>query len=543
MATQTAAQAQTAKIQAGQDAANAASAAKVSQSNSSLPSGVGYQTFNTDGSVNKSYSDDQTKTMNATGVAPSTSLPTDPATGLNTPPSATPVPPAGQPVDAAKTGAVSYEEAQKNLAAGGLAGTDLSTAQSSLAKSYNQPQQNLAALQASGPAPQDKGAAMSGIASALPKQGNTAVADEVLAANKAHQDYIDTYTKSQESGEQNKSLTETYKQLSKDLGIETLNTQLMNMKNVIDGTEDDIRNEVTKAGGFATDSQVLAMSNARNKTMIKNYNNLLETRNNAQQNLTTMIGLASQDRAFASEQIDKQLNFKEKEMEFAQKAVTNAQTALKNTADAIGWAGVLKHALATGDPTAVQRIESTMGTGFDLHAAATHVSLDDQLKQAQLSNIYSEIHARNNPAPKAQTQAQVVAQGYAQRATAANAKISSLGSKFTDITAIGGILPTVLQSSERQEYEQAKREFINSVLRPESGASISPSEFSSAAKEYFPTAGDSSKVVAQKAVDRQLKINSLQQQGTNTSVPETGQLVTYQGKQYTVDTNGEMTPI
>lgn len=409
-------------------------------------------------------------------------------------------------------------------------------------------QAHAATLAGGAPAPQHAGTGMSQATTATQQasasQGYTAPAPVVQAYTDATQKYTDDYNKAMSSQDQGKSLVDQYTEFTNQLGIPALNTQLMNMKNVIDGTEDDIRNEVTKAGGFATDSQVLAMTNARNKTMIQNYNNLLQTRSDMQQQVQTMVGLAAQDREYAFKQIDRQLNFDQAQVTFAEKALTNAQSSIQKSIDTYGAVNVLKQALATGDPTAVSRINQTMGGGFDLQTAATAPpSLDDQLKQAQIRNINSEITARNNPAPKAQTQSQLVAQGYAQRANAANATISRLGSQFTDITAFGGFLPTALQGEDRQAYEQAKREFINSVLRPESGASISPSEFASASKEYFPGQGDSATAVKNKAIDRQLKINSLQQQGTASSVPEAGHVVTYGGKQYTIDSNGEMTPI
>lgn len=195
-------------------------------------------------------------------------------------------------------------------------------------------------------------------------------ADTVIAADRAHQQYLTDYAASLSSANQQQTLLQQYQDMSKQLGIPALNTQLINMKNVIDGTEQDIRDEVTKAGGFATDSQVLALTNARNKSMIQNYNNLLQTRTDMQNNLTTMIGLSEKDRAYASAQIDKQLNFDQQEMQYADKMLKNAQDSLANSAKTMGWEGILKSALATGDPQAVARINSTMGNGFDLAQAA-----------------------------------------------------------------------------------------------------------------------------------------------------------------------------
>lgn len=57
-------------------------------------------------------------------------------------------------------------------------------------------------------------------------------------------------------------------------------------------------------------------------------------------------------------------------------------------------------------------------------------------------------------------------------------------------------------SPQYQQYAQAKRNWINANLRDESGATIQPSEFESAEKQYFPQPGDSPAVLAQKRANR-----------------------------------------
>lgn len=58
-------------------------------------------------------------------------------------------------------------------------------------------------------------------------------------------------------------------------------------------------------------------------------------------------------------------------------------------------------------------------------------------------------------------------------------------------------------SKEYQQNRQAQEDFINSVLRRESGAAISSSEYDHANRQYFPQPGDSPEVIAQKAANRQ----------------------------------------
>lgn len=64
-------------------------------------------------------------------------------------------------------------------------------------------------------------------------------------------------------------------------------------------------------------------------------------------------------------------------------------------------------------------------------------------------------------------------------------------------------------SSEYQQAEQAQRDFINAVLRRESGATIQPAEFENAKKQYFPQPFDSQAVIDQKAANRKTAIEGI----------------------------------
>ncbi len=68
--------------------------------------------------------------------------------------------------------------------------------------------------------------------------------------------------------------------------------------------------------------------------------------------------------------------------------------------------------------------------------------------------------------------------------------------------ALGAAANATVASPNQQKVEQAQRDFINAVLRRESGAVISEPEFDNARKQYFPAVGDSDEVRAQKAANR-----------------------------------------
>lgn len=80
------------------------------------------------------------------------------------------------------------------------------------------------------------------------------------------------------------------------------------------------------------------------------------------------------------------------------------------------------------------------------------------------------------------------------------------------LSAIPGV-GNFLIGKDRQKYEQAKRDFVNAQLRRESGAAISPSEFESANKQYFPMPGDSAEVIQQKAANRRAAIEAMGREG------------------------------
>lgn len=66
-----------------------------------------------------------------------------------------------------------------------------------------------------------------------------------------------------------------------------------------------------------------------------------------------------------------------------------------------------------------------------------------------------------------------------------------------------GVAANYATSPDYQKFDQAKRDFVNAVLRRESGAAISQSEFDNATKQYFPQPGDSKERIAEKRRNRQ----------------------------------------
>lgn len=90
--------------------------------------------------------------------------------------------------------------------------------------------------------------------------------------------------------------------------------------------------------------------------------------------------------------------------------------------------------------------------------------------------------------------------------------INRAASALPVVGGIAGSATNWLNNDQQQSYDQAKRNFVSAVLRKESGAAISESEFANEDKKYFPQAGDSPSTIEQKARARDLAIEGLKAQ-------------------------------
>ena len=126
---------------------------------------------------------------------------------------------------------------------------------------------------------------------------------------------------------------------------------------------------------------------------------------------------------------------------------------------------------------------------------------------------------------KAPTEFQGKSAAFGLRATEADKIITELTGQFSPAAinsktsvenwpliggALGAATNSFALSPTDQKAEQAQRDFVNAVLRQESGAAIGPDEFNNARKQYFPQPGDGPDVIAQKARNRQLAIQGFQ---------------------------------
>lgn len=152
---------------------------------------------------------------------------------------------------------------------------------------------------------------------------------------------------------------EEYAKLFQEQGIPALQTEYMNIKNIMDGTEDDIRNEITKAGGFATESQVQAMSGARNKVLLKQANVLQQQLALKQDYVDQLMRFSQLDREQVDKEVERKLGLTEKMAKIQDQITTAARDNYQKVIDKVGFKG-LAGALA-GDTQAQSNAETILG--------------------------------------------------------------------------------------------------------------------------------------------------------------------------------------
>jgi hypothetical protein len=117
---------------------------------------------------------------------------------------------------------------------------------------------------------------------------------------------------------------------------------------------------------------------------------------------------------------------------------------------------------------------------------------------------------------KALTEGQAKAVAFAARMQSADKTIGELAAAGRSVSTPGsrtgfgvGAAVNLVNSPEGRQLDQAKRDFVNAVLRRESGAVISDAEFANADQQYFPQIGDDAATKAQKARNRAVALEGM----------------------------------
>lgn len=155
------------------------------------------------------------------------------------------------------------------------------------------------------------------------------------------------------------SLQTEYNNLANQYQLPQMDAQLLNMQNVMTGTDSDIRNEITTAGGTGTESQVLALTTARNNVILKQYNALNTTYQANVQNVSNMMQYASTDQQTALQEQNNQASIIEYLQGMAQTMQQNTNSNLNKIVTNVGYQGLA--AQAQDNPQVLSYYEQNLG--------------------------------------------------------------------------------------------------------------------------------------------------------------------------------------
>lgn len=183
--------------------------------------------------------------------------------------------------------------------------------------------------------------------------------NQYLSMNPIEKQMYDTITQSLSSLGTQQTFEQQYQDLTTQAGIPALQTSLMNIQNVMNGTEDDIRTEITKAGGFATESQVQALTGARNKTLLTQANVLSNQLNTQEDYVNQMMQFSEADRADVEKQLDEKIGLTQQLSDMQDKITSAAKSNYQQIADTTGYTGLAS--LFKGNPQGLATTESILG--------------------------------------------------------------------------------------------------------------------------------------------------------------------------------------
>ena len=155
------------------------------------------------------------------------------------------------------------------------------------------------------------------------------------------------------------TLTDFYKQEFQAQGIQELNMELADINRIMEGTEDDIRAEISNAGGFVTESQVQALASARNKTILRRANYLTDVINAKNDYVENIVNLTKGDREQISRDLNDKLGITNTLVTLTGQMQKNAKENYQSVINSIGWDGFAK--TLAGNKEQTERVEKIFG--------------------------------------------------------------------------------------------------------------------------------------------------------------------------------------
>lgn len=135
--------------------------------------------------------------------------------------------------------------------------------------------------------------------------------------------------------------------------------ELLDLRRVMDGSEEDIREEIERTGGFATESQVQALTSARNKVLLKKANALTDQFNVLNDYVNQVAELTQADRAEVEKDMQTRLGLATTMLGITQQMNNAARENMQGLVSQIGYNGLAS--MLQNSPKQMRQAEKTLG--------------------------------------------------------------------------------------------------------------------------------------------------------------------------------------
>jgi hypothetical protein len=261
--------------------------------------------------------------------------------------------------------------------------------------------------------------------------------------------------------------SDLYAQMSKIQGEQNTLSQeqlsLMNMKNVMAGTADDLRSEIQAVGGFGTESQIQALATSRNKVLLKQATFLQDQITTQQDMIKNDTTLMNFEKDMANTQFTQRMSI----LQYQQTNQNNIQNAARQSIDTLTKipGGLAAYA---NDPQQAANAEQIMGWAPGTmaqmaQASAQATAFSQAQQQATLANTLAT--TANTKATTAKTYADI------QNASPSAVSYGDLSSTLNDYNGQKYITVTDLTG-----YSKAQQSAIIQQMKANGVPTLSPKE-------------------------------------------------------------------
>lgn len=192
------------------------------------------------------------------------------------------------------------------------------------------------------------------------------------------------------------NLVQQYQSLAQSSGMNATQLQLMNTETIMNGTQDDISNEITAAGGTATQSQVLALTASRNNVIMKQASFLQNQLSVQQQYVSNVMQYAEADQSEMNTQVSEQTGLLESMSSLQNTMNNNAVSNYQGTLKSLGYNYT---SFATTVPASMQpTVEGLLGLAPGTLSNPQELAQLTATSQTQIADMY-KAYSEGLPSP------------------------------------------------------------------------------------------------------------------------------------------------